>query len=129
MARPCSAARPAHIPEKARFPVIDAHNHLFADMPAEEMTRIMDAVGVRVFLNLTGNCALPFDDKGYTIRRRDFADYKSALDDGGSRAGLPPSRWRSSPGGTTSPWISTQGFAEQCVAALEADVRPGRRWA
>ncbi|MGO9307537.1 MAG: hypothetical protein ACLQDL_00770, partial [Spirochaetia bacterium] len=52
--------RAAHVPEKARFPVIDAHNHLFADMPPGEMTTVMDAVGVRIFVNVTGNCAFPF---------------------------------------------------------------------
>ena len=72
--------RPVHVPEKARFPVIDAHNHLFADMPAEQMVAVMDAVGVKVFMNLTGNCALPFDESGYTIRRRDFDVYRKTVD-------------------------------------------------
>ncbi len=67
--------RPAHVPERARFAVIDAHNHLFADRPAEEIVAVMDAVGVQVFLNVTGNCSLPFDAEGYTIRRRDLAIY------------------------------------------------------
>ena len=37
----------AHVPERARFPVIDAHNHLFGDLPAEKLIEVMDAVGVR----------------------------------------------------------------------------------
>ncbi|HUJ75447.1 MAG TPA: amidohydrolase, partial [bacterium] len=41
--------RPAHIPERARFPVIDAHNHLFNDTPADQMVSVMDQVGVQVF--------------------------------------------------------------------------------
>ena len=66
---------PEHLPEKPRFPVIDAHNHLFGDTPAEEMLREMDAAGVSTFLNVSGNVSLPFDEKGYTIRRRDFGLY------------------------------------------------------
>ena len=31
---------PEHIPERARFPVIDAHNHLFGDVPAAEMIEV-----------------------------------------------------------------------------------------
>ena len=42
------------------------------------MTDVMDEVGVQLFVNLTGNCVLPFDDKGYTIRRRDLADLREA---------------------------------------------------
>jgi predicted TIM-barrel fold metal-dependent hydrolase len=67
---------PAHTPAMARFPVIDAHNHLFGDVPAGEIVRAMDAVGVRLFLNVSGNVSLPFDEKGYTIRRRPFAEFR-----------------------------------------------------
>ena len=54
---------PEHLPEKARYPVVDAHNHLFGDRPAAEMLAAMDAAGVAVFLNVTGNVSLPFDEK------------------------------------------------------------------
>jgi predicted TIM-barrel fold metal-dependent hydrolase len=67
--------RPERVPRRARFPVIDAHNHLFGDTAAEEMLRVMDEVGVALFLNVTGNCSLPFDEKGYTIRRRPLGAY------------------------------------------------------
>jgi len=116
--------RPAHIPEKARFPVIDAHNHLFADMPAEEMTGVMDAVGVRIFLNITGNCALPFDNKGYTIRRRDLGVYdeKWTKKFPGRFAGFTMSEF--------AKWDDFAldldgGFTELCVKTLEDDVRRG----
>jgi predicted TIM-barrel fold metal-dependent hydrolase len=125
MARPrVLLKRPTHIPEKARFPVIDAHNHLFADMPADEMTHIMDAVGVKVFLNLTGNCALPFDDKGYTIRRRDFDDYRTRW------MKARPGRFAAFTMGEFARWDDftlnlDHGFAEECIATIEADVRRG----
>jgi predicted TIM-barrel fold metal-dependent hydrolase len=115
---------PAHIPERARFPVIDAHNHLFADMPAEEMTRVMDAVGVRLFVNVTANCALPFDEKGYTIRRRDLSEYQSRWMD------RCPGRFAALTMAEFARWDDFTldldgGFAEQCIEAMENDVRRG----
>ncbi len=116
--------RTAHIPEKAKFPVIDAHNHLFADMPAEEMTRVMDAVGVRIFLNVTGNCALPFDANGYTIRRRDLNEY------GTGWMSKQPGRFAALTMAEFARWDEFTldldgGFADQCIAALEGDMRKG----
>ncbi|MBI2843405.1 MAG: amidohydrolase family protein [Armatimonadetes bacterium] len=64
--------RPCHIPEKAKFPVIDAHNHLFGDYDHEEMLKVMDEVGVRGFINVTGNTILPYENNCYTIQRRDI---------------------------------------------------------
>src|SRR5512136_821830 len=66
---------PEHPVERARYPVVDAHNHLVGDRPPAEMLRAMDACGVAVFLNVTGNVSLPFDETGYSIRRRDLAVY------------------------------------------------------
>ena len=51
--------RPEHIPERAKFPVVDAHNHLFGDPSAEELLAVMDQVGVRTFVNVTGNATTP----------------------------------------------------------------------
>ena len=116
--------RPAHVPERARFPVIDAHNHLFADMPAGEMTRIMDTVGVRVFLNVTGNCALPFDEKGYTIRRRDLAVYRSGWMEAS------PRRFAAFTMAEFARWDDFTldldgGFVDRCIRTLEEEVRQG----
>ncbi|HUI70546.1 MAG TPA: amidohydrolase family protein [Spirochaetia bacterium] len=116
--------RPAHIPDGARFPVIDAHNHLFGDVPVEQMTDAMDAVGVQVFVNLTGNCSLPFDSQGYTIRRRDFDVYKKGWMD---RA---PGRFAGFTMSEFARWDDftidfSRGFTNQCVAELEADVGRG----
>jgi predicted TIM-barrel fold metal-dependent hydrolase len=118
--------RPAHTPEKARFPVIDAHNHLFADMPADRMVSIMDQVGVRVFVNLTGNCILPFgaEQKGYTIQRRDLSIYAQ----GWMRAF--PGRFACFTMSDFARWDDftvdlDAGFTESCVAALERDATAG----
>jgi predicted TIM-barrel fold metal-dependent hydrolase len=65
----------AHIPEKARYPVVDAHNHLFGDVDPAEMIDVMDETGVRVFINLTGNTEFKFVEKGYTARPRPIDYY------------------------------------------------------
>jgi predicted TIM-barrel fold metal-dependent hydrolase len=104
--------------------VIDAHNHLFADTPAREMTRVMDEVGVRIFLNVTGNCAFPFDDSGYTIRRREFATYrKEWMDDR-------PGRFAAFTMAEFARWDDftldlDNGFAERCIETLEKDIQQG----
>lgn len=41
-----------HLPERARFPVIDYHNHLDAQDPVE-MLRIMDSCGIETIVNIT----------------------------------------------------------------------------
>jgi predicted TIM-barrel fold metal-dependent hydrolase len=116
--------RPAHVPEKARFPVVDAHNHLFADMPGEEMTRVMDAVGVRIFLNVTGNSSWPLYDAGYTIHRRDLRVY----DQGWMRKF--PGRFAAFTMSEFARWGDFSldmdgGFPQLCVETLEGDVRQG----
>jgi predicted TIM-barrel fold metal-dependent hydrolase len=116
--------RAAHIPTKARFPVIDAHNHLFADMPADRMCAIMDAVGVRTFVNVTGNCALPFDSQGYAIRRRDFSYYRREWME------RRPGRFAAFTMAELARWDDftldlDHGFAGQCIATLEKETREG----
>jgi predicted TIM-barrel fold metal-dependent hydrolase len=67
--------RPRHVPPKARFPVVDAHNHLFTETTPEEMIREMDQVGVRVFINVTGNTQFTFVQSGYTYLPRDIGNF------------------------------------------------------
>ena len=116
--------RPQHIPQTSRFPAIDAHNHLFADMPADRMRAIMDAVGVRTFVNVTGNCSLPFDEKGYTIRRRELAYYRREWME------RHPGRFAAFTMAEFARWDDftldlDAGFAEKCIATLERETREG----
>jgi predicted TIM-barrel fold metal-dependent hydrolase len=113
-----------HVPARARFPVVDAHNHLFADMPADRMLAVMDDVGVRVFVNLTGNCSVPFDAQGYTIRRRALGIYRTGWMDRAPRSFAcftmsEFARW------DDFTLDLDGGFAEQCIATLEADAAAG----
>ena len=60
------------IPMKGRFPVIDAHNHLFTETDPAEMIDEMDQAGVKTFINLTGNTSFSFVESGYTYKMRDI---------------------------------------------------------
>ena len=118
--------------ERARYPVIDAHNHLFGDAPAGAMIPEMDAAGVAVFVNVTGNVSMPFDEKGYTIRPRPIREYLS------SHVRQHPSRFAAftmadfarwddftlfrtpeNPSGNAARWV------DLCIQHLEEDVRQG----
>ncbi|NLC58296.1 MAG: amidohydrolase [Armatimonadetes bacterium] len=116
--------RPAHIPEQAKFPVIDAHNHLFGDLAPETLLAVMDAVGVRTFVNVTGNTSLPFDEKGYTIQRREIdiflRDYVRAY----------PGRFAALTMSEFAQWgdfvlLKDDHFAERTIQKLEEDVAKG----
>ncbi len=61
-----------HIPDKAKFPVIDAHNHLFEDPAPEDIIREMDSAGVTALINLTGNTRFVFTEHGYRAEKRDL---------------------------------------------------------
>ena len=116
--------RPDNTPEKAKFPVIDAHNHLFGDFAPEDIIKAMDACGVRTFVNVTGNTTMPYEGNCYTIRRRDFRvfadNYIKAF----------PGRFAAFTMADFAQWgdpvlIKDGGFADRCIEQLEADVALG----
>ncbi len=123
--QPCSMLkRSAHVPEKARFPVVDAHNHLFGERDAAEMVRVMDEVGVKTFVNATGNARVPYDEDGYTLVRNDLIDFMR------SHAEPYPERFCAFTMSEFARWddpciFGDDGFVEKAVAVLEEDVGKG----
>lgn len=116
--------RLAHLPEQAKYPVIDAHNHLFGDLSPEEMLAVMDAVGVRTFVNVTGNVSMPFDEKGYTIQRRDLGIYLDRY------VAAHPGRFAALTMSEFAQWgdfvlLKDDHFVDRCLATLEADAARG----
>jgi hypothetical protein len=114
---------PSHVPEKARFPVIDAHNHLFGELPAERLVEVMDAVGVACWVNVTGNVTMPLVNNTYTIARREFAVFAENYIDRypGRFAALTMSdfaQW-------DDPVLLRKGFVDDCIRHLEEDVALG----
>lgn len=72
----CYLVRDEHTPERARFPVIDAHNHLWAAWETvDKVVQIMNAVGVACYCDLTANVRLQWAGGGYVIGPGRIADF------------------------------------------------------
>ncbi len=67
MATHCYLMREEHVPERAAFPVVDAHNHLWGDWDVERLVEVMDAVGVVAYCDLTANVSVSWVQGGYSI--------------------------------------------------------------
>jgi predicted TIM-barrel fold metal-dependent hydrolase len=120
----CLLNLPCHEPEKARFPVVDAHNHLFGELAPEKLVEIMDAVGVRVWVNVTGNVTMPLEDNTYTIARRELGHFVEQY------VNRYPGRFAAFTMSDFAQWgdpvlLQDEGFAERCIEHLEEDLREG----
>ena len=116
--------REMHVHERGRYPVIDAHNHLFKETDPREMIEVMDEVGVRIFVNVTGNTSFTFIESGYTYFPRELGVF---ID----RYMAPyPDRFRcftmSDFAGCQDGMLMTDDrFAERAAKHLEEDIRLG----
>jgi predicted TIM-barrel fold metal-dependent hydrolase len=61
--------------EKAAFPVIDAHNHLWGNWQVDRVIKTMNEVGVISYCDLTGNVRIEFSKGGYVINPGDISDF------------------------------------------------------
>ena len=112
------------IPQRPKFPVIDAHNHLFGELPAEKLVEVMDAVGVETWVNVTGNTTMPLVNNTYTIARRDLQCFM----DGYVRRY--PGRFAALTMADFAQWgdpvlLKDDDFAKRCIDQLDADVAAG----
>jgi len=60
---------------KAKFPVIDAHNHLWGNWQADKVVNTMDESGIVSFCDVTGNALIEFADGGYRIKPGDINNF------------------------------------------------------
>ena len=114
----------SHEPQQARFPVVDAHNHMFGDLPAEKLIEIMDAVGVRVWLNVTGNVTLPLENNTYTIARRPLDHFVEHCIE------RYPGRFAAFTMSDFAQWgdpvlLKQDEFTDRCIEHLEEDLAKG----
>jgi hypothetical protein len=114
----------SHEPRQARFPVIDAHNHLFGDLEPEKLVEVMDAVGVRVWVNVTGNVTLPLENNTYTIVRRDLDHFATHY------MRRYPGRFAALTMSDFAQWhdpvlLTDDAFADRCIQHLEEDLAKG----
>ena len=63
------------IPERAAFPVIDAHNHLWGNWQPEKVIRTMNTVGLISFCDVTANVRIEFIKGGYNVMKGDIFDF------------------------------------------------------
>jgi hypothetical protein len=72
----CYLVREEHMPQKAAFPVIDAHNHLWGGWDkVDAVVRVMDACGVALYADLTANLNIRFAGGGYQFESGDLTDF------------------------------------------------------
>ena len=64
-----------NIPQKAAFPAIDAHNHLWGKWETEKIIQVMERAGVVSYCDVTGNVKIEFSDGGYSIKPGDINDF------------------------------------------------------
>jgi predicted TIM-barrel fold metal-dependent hydrolase len=117
-----------HEPRRAKFPVIDAHNHLWGHWSkAADIVRVMDEVGVVAYCDLTANASLEWREGGYRFGPADFGGFLAEV------CGRHPDRYF----GFTmaafnvppeAPLIADYAdFTARCVATLRDHVARGAR--
>jgi hypothetical protein len=120
----CLLTVAAHVPQRARFPVVDAHNHLFGELPAEKLVAVMDAVGVETWVNVTGNTTLPLVNNTYSIARRGLDYFMEHY------VRRYPGRFAALTMADFAQWgdpvlLKDDDFAKRCIEHLDADVAAG----
>ncbi len=61
--------------EKASFPVIDAHNHLWGNWDVDKVVRTLDETGIVSYCDLTGNVKIEFAGGGYSISPGSISEF------------------------------------------------------
>ena len=61
--------------DKAAYPAIDAHNHLWGNWQVGRVLETMNEVGVISYCDLTGNVHIKFSEGGYVISPGNIADF------------------------------------------------------
>ena len=110
-------------PLRPKFPVIDAHNHLFGAVPAEQLIEVMDQAGVGLWLNVSGNVTMPLVDNTYTIARQDYGIFKRDYIERfpGRFAAFTMSEFAQ----WGCPLLFQNDFVKRCLDGLETDVAKG----
>ena len=75
MATKCYLVREEHVPAKAAFPAVDAHNHLWGNRNLTEILHVMDEVGVACYADLTANARIAWVKGGYALQQGDFGGF------------------------------------------------------
>jgi predicted TIM-barrel fold metal-dependent hydrolase len=117
-----------HTPAHPAYPVIDAHNHLWANWDAiDRVVQVMDEAGVVAYCDLTANISIAWGGGGYLLGQGSFADFLR------NTVQRHPGRFY---GFTTSLFAQDasrplftdhRAFVDEAIALLEEHVRLGAR--
>ena len=75
MAKKIYLFKEVKMPERAAFPVIDAHNHLWGNWQTDRVIKTMDSVGIAGFCDVTANAHIEFSKGGYVLKNGDISDF------------------------------------------------------
>jgi predicted TIM-barrel fold metal-dependent hydrolase len=117
-----------HIPLKARYPVIDAHNHLWGGFDKmDEIVTVMDEVGVISYCDLTSNVAISWEGGGYSLGSNEISKFFQSV-----RA-FPPGKFYGFTTATfnkpiTKPlYLEPKEFVEKTIEVLHEHTRQGTK--
>ncbi len=71
----CYLIRDEHVPARAAFPAVDAHNHLWGDWDVDALVAVMDEVGVVCYCDLTANVSVAWVEGGYRLGAGRIEDF------------------------------------------------------
>ncbi|MCX7014076.1 MAG: amidohydrolase family protein [Candidatus Sumerlaeota bacterium] len=117
---------PDNTPRRARFPVIDSHNHLWDSHSPEDRIRILDDVGVERLVNVTANTRFFWSGTGYALEPAPYAEFQQRAQENS------PGRFLGFTMAAFARWgdfrlFGAGDFADEAIAGLEADARLGAR--
>jgi len=75
MIKKSKLVRPETIPGRAKYPAVDAHNHLWDKNTVPELLNTLDKAGIVLYCDLTGNVDIRFAEGGYTIQTAELTDF------------------------------------------------------
>lgn len=125
MRRDCYLFSEEHVPEKAAFPVIDAHNHLWAEWDTiDNVVEVMDQVGVACYCDLTANITIAWGGGGYLLGQGEFGTFlANTANHPGRFYGFTTATFASD---TDEPLFEDAGeFVQRTVALLREHVERG----
>lgn len=114
-------------PEKARYPAIDAHNHIWDKKDLYQVVRTMDANGIACYCDLTGNADVRFTDSGYSIETASIEDFfnRSVSQWPGRFYCFTMASFARDAGAPL--FDNSDRFVASCIEALNEDVEKGAR--
>ncbi len=127
MAEGCYLIHDDHTPQRAAYPVIDAHNHLWGSWDLDDVVEAMDQVGVISYCDVTANARFEMSGGGYKLSPVEYTDFIH-----GCLEKYPGKFYGFTMAGFAAPYTEPlfddpKRFTEDCVKQLRDHVALGAR--